>query len=949
MLDERAVTTRRRGVAGSPVRLLLAAVAVISMTAGCGGSPLENNRRETPDLAVEHYTLGNGLEVLLRRDERVPIASINLQYHVGPANEGAGRTGFAHLFEHMMFQGSGHTGPDTYFAHLEAAGATNVNATTGYDETTYTEDVPANALELALWLESDRMGFLLDSLDQAQLSNQQSVVRNERRQSVESVPYGLSGEAVYQLLFPPGHPYHAGIIGSHLDIEAAQLDDVRDFFARYYVPNNASLAIVGNIDIAATKALIQEYFGSIPRGLDPREPQVVIPRPTHEQRLTVTDEVQLPAVTMAWVTPSIYTPGDAEAEIAASVLAGSKTSRLYQSLVHRTGIAQDVSASQRSLRYGSVFSISATATPGHTAEELEAAIQHELDALAASGPSPSELSATKTVIRSGALFGLEHPAAVADLANRYERYFGDPNSLARDLARYAAVDAAGVQRFAAQQLTRDRRVVVDTVPGVKTLPPDPPAPPAAVPAPPSTPKPASREEWRNTVPKPGPSPAIPLPTAQRFQLDNGLPIYLVESHGLPLGYAALVSRWGSATDPTDRPGLAALTLDMLDEGTSTQDALGITREMQSLGGALSTSVGVDSSSVGVAAPAAQLGPAMSVLSDVVRSPAFPPEELERIRGEYLVGQKQSRDDPSAVAATVMYHELFGGQHPFGHIDADLTDGLAAISRQDLQRFHDAAFNPQTSALILAGDLTADQARALATEHFGNWHGSGTNPPTPPPATPSPERLFVVDQPGAGQTTLLLAQPGVRRADPDVAKLTVMNTVLGGGFNSRINLNLRERHGYTYGASSALSPYRDLGVITLQANTQTAVTGAAAQELLAEVKAIREDPISPEELAMAKDSLRLSLPASFTTSSETAAAASQLFIDNLPPDYYQRLAAEIADVDAADVQAVARVHLQPDQMKIVAVGDRAQLDPQLAAAKLGPIAYRTTDGTPAAQQ
>ena len=948
MPDERAHTARWRTATRSPIPLLLAAATAISLVAGCGPAPTDTDQWTTPELAVDHYTLANGLDVILRRDERVPIASINLQYHVGPANEGPGRTGFAHLFEHMMFQGSGHTAPDAYFAHLEAAGATNVNATTDYDETTYTEDVPANALELALWLESDRMGFLLDSLDQAQLANQQSVVRNERRESVESVPYALSNEALDGLLFPAGHPYHSGIIGSHTDIQAAQLADVRDFFTRYYAPNNASLAIVGNIDVAATKALIEKYFGGIPRGPEPTEPQVALPNPTHEQRMTVTDQVELPAVTMAWVTPSFYAPGDAEADVAAGVLGGGRTSRLYENLVHRTGIAQDVSASQQSLRYGSVFTISATATPGHTPEELEAAIQKELDALVAGGPSPAELSATTTMFRSEALFGLEHPAAVADLLNRYERYFGEPNSLNRDLDRYTAIDAAAVQRFAAEQLTRDRRVVVYTVPGVKVLPPDPPAPANPAATEPAAPRPASREEWRNTVPEPGQSPAVPLPTAQRFQLDNGLPVYLVESHSLPLGYASLVSRWGSAADPADRPGLAGLTLDMLDEGAGGRDGLSIAREIESLGGGLGSSAGVDGSSVGVSAPAPQLGPAMAVLSDVVRTPSFPPDELERVRGEYLVAQQQAHDDPSAIASTVMSRELFGAQHPFGQVGADVAKGLSAITREDLQHFQQAAFSPETSALILAGDLTVDQARTLATQYFGGWRGTGTNPPPPVPPTPSSDRVFVVDQPGAGQTTLLLAQPGVRRADPDLPELMVMNTVLGGGFSSRINLNLRERHGYAYGASSSLSTGRDLGLITLQTNTETGVTGAAVQQLLAEVTAIRDTPVSPEELNLAKDSLRRSLPAAFTTSGDTADSVGELFIYDLPPDYYQRLPAEIADIDAADVQAASRAHLQPDQMKIIAVGDRTQLDPQFAEAALGPITYRTPDGTPTAQ-
>jgi zinc protease len=415
----------------------------------CRCSPAAPRRRPgagvapTVDLAFEKYTLGNGLEVILRDDDRASIAAVNLRYRVGPADEAEGRTGFAHLFEHMMFQGSGHTAPDAHFAHLEAVGATGVNGSTDFDHTDYVEDVPSNALELALWLESDRMGFLLDTLDQAQLSNQQQVVRSERRQNTESVPYGLSTEAVYQHLFPEGHPHHAAIIGSHEDIQAAQLGDVRDFFARYYVPNNAILAIVGNIDVAATKGLVDKYFGTIPRGPDVPEPRVEIPEPTAEQRLTVTDQVELPAVTMAWVTAPAYAPGDAEADVTAGVLAGGKTGRLYEQLVHRTGSAQDVSAGQQSLRHGSVFTISATAKPGHSAGELEAAIQRELDTLAVDGPTEAELTAVTTRTRAATIFSLEHPAAVANRFNHYADYLGDPGYLDRDLRRYAEVDTPG--------------------------------------------------------------------------------------------------------------------------------------------------------------------------------------------------------------------------------------------------------------------------------------------------------------------------------------------------------------------------------------------------------------------------------------------------------------------------------------------------------------------------
>jgi zinc protease len=943
------ISPGRSGRCGPPVRgrsfvgLILA--LAVSVVVSCTSSPVRDALEPTVDLAFEKYALGNGLEVILRDDGRSPIAAVNLRYHVGPVDEAGGRTGFAHLFEHMMFQGSGHTGTDGHMARLEAVGATGVNASTNLDYTDYTEDVPSNALELALWLESDRMGFLLDTLDQARLSTQQQVVRSERRESTESVPYGLSGEAVYQNLFPVGHPYHAAVIGSHDDIQAAQLADVRDFFARYYVPNNATLVIVGDIDVPATKALIEKYFGTIPRGPDVPEPRVTAPQPAGEQRLTITDQVELPAVTMAWVTPPAYTPGDAEADVAAGVLAGGKTGRLSEALVHRTGIAQDVSASQESLRHGSVFTIQATAKPGHTADELEAAIQRELDALAADGPTEAELAAVTTRIRAGMIFDLEHPAAVANRLNHYDDYLGDPGYLDRDLRRYAEVDAPDVRRFATDALSRDRRLVVRTEPGEKVLPPDPPTPPVADGT--ELERPPSAEPWRNTVPGLGPAAPMALPGAHRFELGNGLPVYLVESHDLPITVASLVSRWGSAAEPAERPGLAAFTADLLDEGTQTRDALGIAHEIDSLGAFLSTGADGGGSSVSVAALSSQMGRAMAVMSDVVRTPAFPPAEIDRLRGESLVALQQQGDDPVAAAFTVVSHELYGPGHPYGHTTADVAAGLTATTREDLQRFHQAAFTPHTSALILSGDLTADQARALATEHFGSWTGTGTDPQSPGLPVPAAERVFVVDMPGATQTSLALAQPGVSVTDPDATALRVLNAVLGGNFNSRINLNLRERHGYTYGASSNLDLGRAVGLLTLQSNVSTEYTAASIRELLDEVAAMRDAPVAAEELARAKDSLSLSLPAGFTTGSSTAAAVGELYLADLPPDYYQNLPAAIAQVDAQDVQAAARAHLRPEEMKVVAVGDAAQIDPQLAELALGAVAYRNPDGTPAA--
>ncbi|MGQ0480986.1 MAG: M16 family metallopeptidase [Pseudonocardia sp.] len=932
------------------VGLALAGALTACGLAGC--SPGATTAEGGVDLAFEQYTLDNGLNVILRKDDRLPIAAVNLWYHVGPANEAQDRTGFAHLFEHLMFQGSGHTGKDRHFAELESVGASSVNGTTSLDRTNYLEDVPSNALETALWLESDRMGFLLDSLDQVELANQQAVVRNERRQTREVPPYAQSDEKAMALLFPADHPYHANIMGSHADIQSATLDEARDFFTRYYVPNNASLAIVGNIDFAATKNLVEKYFGSIPRGADVPQPQVATPQLTAERRETVTDQVQLPRVHMSWITSPAFAPGDAEADLAAHLLGSGNASRLYGSMV-RTGIAQDVSAYQQSLKHGSVFQIEATAKPGRTADELEAAIQKELDTLATTPPTPAELDAAKLAIRSSLLFGLEDLGAQADMFNRYDYYVGDPGYLDKDLQRYVDADAAGVSRFVTDQLRSDRRVLVRTVPGPKVIPPEPPAPPqpraptAPPQAAPSPPQPPSAEPWRNTVPRPGPVPAIALPSAQRFELGNGLPVYLLESHGLPLVVASLTSRWGSAADPVDKPGLASFATAMLDRGTQTRDAQTLAREIDALGAQfLVNQVDDDGSSVQLQALSPQMGRAMAVMSDAVRSPAFPAAELERVRSEHLVALQQQGESLTTVGEKVTRRELYGPEHPYGHLAKGTAAAVKNITREDVAAFHQKAFTPRNSALVLAGDLTPEQARTLAEESFGSWTGEGADPPVPAAPTPGPERVLVVDKPGSAQTALVLAQTGVARKDPDFEKLLVLNEVLGGGFSSRVNLNLRERNGYSYGAGSSVSGSRGVRSISLRSSVQTQFTGASVREILKEVNGIRDAPISTEELNRARESLSQSLPASFGTGRASAQAVADIYQLDLPPDYFQKLPGVFAAIDAEQVQEVARKHLRPELMKVVAVGDRAKVEPQLAELALGPIGYRAPDGGPA---
>jgi zinc protease len=897
------------------------------------------------DLKFEKYTLPNGLDVILRRDTRLPLVAVNLWYHVGPANEEAGRTGFAHLFEHMMFQASGHVQEDHYFSILEGAGSSFINGSTDFDRTNYLEDVPSNQLETALWLESDRMGFLLDRLDAQMLARQQEVVRNERRQGVENQPYGLVDEALFHLLFPANHPYYANVIGSHDDIQAATPADVREFFRRYYAPNNASLAIVGDIDVAQTKALVEKYFATIARG--PAVPPItaVTPPITSERRQIVTDKVELPRVYLAWLTAPYYKPGDAEADVASHVLAGGKASRLYKSLVYEQKIAQSVSAQQQSLALGSIFQITATAKPGHTAEELERAIDAELAKLASEGPTAAEITAARNMIWTATVTSLENFGAfsgVADRLNQYNHYLGDPGRLNWDLARYEAITPDAIRAFAAHELRRDRRVVVYGVPGEQIVPPGPPAP--ASPPPPTEPV-VSAEPWRDTQPTPGPASLAPLPAAKRFTLANGLPVYLVEAHDLPVVAAHLVVRAGSAADPAGRSGLAGFTASMLDEGAGARDALGISRELEANGASLSSNGAADGSYVSGVSLQQNAGALMDIMSDVVLRPTFPAGEVDRVRNDRLTALLQQRDNPFQIAMRVLPLMAYGDAHPYGHSTLGNETSIKAISRDDLETFYRGTFAPANAALVFAGDLTEAQARALAEKAFGAWSGRAAAVVRPGTPSPLPQRLALVDKPGATQTAVLFGQVTIPRDDPDFESIYVMNMVLGSLFSSRLNLNLREDKGITYGAFSSQQERRGAAPLFGGAMVQADKTGLAVSESFKELRGMLAAEMTPQELTLARDAIVRALPASFETTASTVGTIGNLFLYDQSPDYYQTLPARLAKLTAAEILAATQRHLDPAKMRVVLVGDRSVIEPQLGDLEFGAPAVFDVDGRP----
>lgn len=908
---------------------------------------------EVPKLRFEKYTLDNGLEVILSEDHRLPMVAVNLWYHVGPANELPGRTGFAHLFEHMMFEGSKHVPGNTHFRLLESAGSSDINGTTDFDRTNYFETLPANQLELALWLESDRMGYLPDQLDQASLSNQQDVVRNERRQSLENVPYGIVEEGMVHLLYPKNHPYYASVIGSHADIQAAKLDDVRNFFKLYYAPNNASLAIVGDFDPTHARELVEKYFGPLKRGAEVPKIQVKTPAITAERRAVIQDHVQLPAVYMAWLTSPIFKPGDAEADLAARILAGGHSSRLYKKLVYDKQIALEVRANQQSLILGSMFEIQATAKPGHTAEELEKAINEELEALRKDGPTEAELARARNGVETGIIARLETLGGfggVADRLNSYNHYLGTPDFLAADINRYEKASSETVKIFAEGQLRPDARVVVYGMPGTPDFGADVP--------PPKTVKGGEGKSgeakgggepvnpdaaWRAAQPKPGTVRPLHLPVPVQFKLSNGLTVLYNERPSLPVVSARLILRGGSGANPAERPGLASMTAGMLQQGTTTLSSTQIADRTADLGATLESEASTDESHVSIRSLSPNFPPALALLADVALHPNFPKDEIERQRSQRLGRLVQEKDQPFSVALRVASAVLYGTANPYGYPDSGTEDSVKATSREDLQHFWEQNYRPNDAALIVTGKISQAQLKELAEKNFGAWKSAETS--TAKTITPEPvaARVIVVNRAEAPQSTVLCLELGPARSTPDYTPLEVMNTELGGLFSSRINLNLREQHGYTYGAGSFFNYHRAPGPFIVYSEVRSDVTAPAITEMFNELRRMRDTSMAPEELTMSKDSIARSLPGRFESGNATAAAFAELFTYDLPLDFYTNFPDRLNAVTASQAQSIAQKYIFPDKMIVLVVGDRAKIGSDLKKLNLGPLEIRDTNG------
>ncbi|HEX3235705.1 MAG TPA: pitrilysin family protein [Gemmatimonadales bacterium] len=881
------------------------------------------------EIPYQRFVLPNGLTVLVHEDHKAPIVAVNVWYHVGSKNERPGHTGFAHLFEHLMFNGSEHYDKE-FQGPLERAGATDLNGTTNEDRTNYFENVPTSALDLALWLESDRMGHLVGAISQAKLDEQRGVVQNEKREG-ENAPYGKVWDFLIPKLYPANHPYSWTTIGSMEDLDAAKLDDVKGWFQTYYGAANAVVAIAGDIDLKTAREKVERYFGDIPAGPPVARQDEWIAKRTGSQRGRMQDRVPQARLYKVWNVPS-WSSADADyLNLAASVLSDGKSSRLYKRLVYEEQLATDVDASLDLREIGGLFTIQATARPGVELSRVERAVNQELARFLAGGPTPAELQRAKTQFRAGFIRGIERIGGLggkSDVLAQGEVFAGRADFYQVRLRRVAGATAQQLRGVATRWLSDgDYTLEVLPFPDYAT---------------------AAGGVDRSRLPQPGTPREAAFPALERTTLSNGLKVVLAERRSIPQVRFDLLLDAGSASDQFALPGTASLAMTMLDEGTQTHSALEISDRLEELGANLGAASRLDVSSVSLEALRDQLEPSLELYADVILHPAFRQRDLDRLKKQRLAQIQREKADPVGMALRVFPRLVYGQGHAYANPwSGSGTEASAArITRDDLVRFHQTWFKPNHATLVVVGATTMAEVRPRLERLFAGW-APGEVPRKNIGAVEQPKpAVYLLDRPGSLQSVIIAGDVAPPKANPDEPAIEVMGAVLGSDFGSRLNMNLREDKHWSYGAFSFLRDARGQRPFIAYAPVQTDKTKEAIVEVQKELRGILgERPILPDELERAKASLTLTLPGSWETMAALAGTISEIVSFGLDDRYYDTYAQAVRGETVATITAAAQRTVAPDHLVWVIVGDRAKIEQGLRELNLGEIHLIDPDGNP----
>ena len=921
------------------------------------------------DIPHETFTLPNGLRVIVHEDRKAPIVAVSIWYNVGSKDEPAGRTGFAHLFEHIMFNGS-ENAPGEYFEYTRAMGATDLNGTTWFDRTNYFETVPRPNLEQALFLESDRMGHLLGALTQENLTNQIGVVQNEKRQG-DNEPYGLVEYAQLDALFPDGHPYRHSTIGSMADLSAATLDTARAWFRENYGPNNAVLVLAGDIDAAEARPLVERYFGPIPRGPvnDPAQADV----PTLPARVdrVMHDRVANTRLYRDWVVPGLTHEDIAPLQVAASVLGGLSSSRLDNQLVRGNQTAVSVTAGLQPFHRVSFFEITVDVKSGQDAD----AVSRQLDEIVAdyvrTGPTEDEVRRAVMRTLANRVQGLEQVGGFGGKAVALAEgalYANDANFYRARLEQLSRVTPEQVRRVMQRWLSRPvfalrvepgEREAYDEAPaaagspsgGVNVSSPSQRPRYYTPPQPGDQPLAPSPYDDQRTAPGVRPAPALDFPDIERARLSNGIQIVYARRAAVPVTRVAVEFDAGIAADPANRLGTQAMMLDLMEEGTTHLNATQLAEAQERLGATVAAGASLDRTAVTLTAMTPALAPSLDLLADVVRNPAFEPREVERIRQQQLAGIAQELTSPPSIAARALPALLFGPNHPYGRPASGTGDPAAvqALTRAELVRFHQSWIRPDNATIYAVSDLPLAQLRPLLEARFGTWRAPSVPRGTKAfdAATPAPRpRIVLIDRPQSPQSFILAGQIIPAEGTQDLLDLTAANQALGGDFLARINMELRENKGWSYGARGGVTLFEHQVPYIIQAPVQSDQTGPSIAATIGMVRTFLTDQgVQPNELQRIIAGSTGTLPGQFETSPAVLGALRSNALYRRPDNYWETVADRYRGMTAQTLDTTARRYINPDNFVWVVVGDAARIRPQLEALDM-PIEVMTLPGMPA---
>jgi len=937
--------------------LSLALAAVLS--AGACAPVVHAAQPAAIDIPHEQFTLPNGLRVVVHTDRKAPVVSVHVWYHVGSKDEPKGKTGFAHLFEHLMFNGS-ENAPGEYFDPFEKAGVSDINGTTWFDRTNYYETVPTTALDMALWMESDRMGHLLGAIDQKTLDEQRGVVQNEKRQG-DNEPYGRSEYYILANTVPANHPYHHSTIGSMEDLNAASLDDVKRWFRDYYGAANTVIVLAGDIDVATAKEKVAKYFGDIPAGKPvPQQAKWTAPREA-STRTQIEDRVAQVRISRMWNIPGRGERDLILLDLAADVLGGGKSSRLYQRLVYQDKLVDSVSASVQPFELVSSFNWEADVKQGVDPAKVEAAVDAELAKFLAEGPTAEELARYKATAYAANVRSLERVGGKASRLAESLLYLGSADGWKRDFEWYQSASAAEVQAAAKRWLSKgDFTLTVVPASGEPKEAPIVSLPagkrPADIPG-------AATDKFTTTastvdrskgVPAVSSFPDLSFPNVQRGKLKNGIEVVLAERHSVPVVNVALQFDAGYASDAGGKLGTASFAANMLDEGTATLDSVQIAQTRERLGLNLATGCGLDACTANANLLSANLAPSLALLADVVRNPAFRDADIERLRAQWIAGISQEKTQPVGLAQRVLPPLIYGAGHPYA-IPFSGTGNEAdikALSAADLRAWQSAWIRPDNVRILVAGDTTLPEITRQLDAVFGDWQapaaakGSKTIPQVA--AQPKP-RVFLIDKPGAQQSLLLAGLLAPSTTAPNNLNIETMNDAFGGLFSARLNMNLREDKHWAYGSYSFMSNAKGQRPYMLYAPVQTDKTAESVAELLKEAReVIGSRPLTAAEITKVKDSSVRSLPGGYETIGAVAGALADNALYGRPDDYVATLKQRMEAQRDADVQAAAKEIVKPDALTWVIVGDLAKIEAGVRALNLGEVQVVDADGKPVAK-